>query len=447
MLSWVGLRREFRPMLQLAAPIVLGEIGWMAMGVVDTMMTGRLSKEAMGAAGVGSSIYHVVALFGLGLLLGLDTLVSQSFGAGDMDDCNRSLIQAIYICLPLGPILMGVCWLVIPLLPLFAIHKAVLPLVRDYLHAVVWSTLPLLFYAAFRRYLQSVNVVKPVAVALVSANLVNVAANYALIFGRFGAPALGVAGAGWATTFSRLYMAAFLGVSVWLYDSGHGARLRRASLAADWRRIRQLLRLGLPAAMQITMEVAIFALVATLIASLEPRFLAAHQVALMAAATTYMVPLGIGSAAAVRVGQAIGRRRPADASQAGAAALLLGAAFMVLAGISFLVFPRWIGRAFTADESVISTAVELLAIAALFEICDGLQAVATGALRGAGDTRTPLVAHTVCYWAIGLPAGWYLCFRAGWGAAGLWVGLCLALILIGLVLLLVWRKTVRSLSA
>jgi len=336
-------------MLQLAAPIVLGEIGWMSMGIVDTMMTGRLSKEAMGAAGVGSSIYHVIALFGLGLLLGLDTLISQSFGAGDLEDCNHSLIQALYISLPLGPILMAVCWLAIPLLPLFDIHKDVLPQVQAYLDSVIWSTLPLLFYAAFRRYLQSVNLVKPIAVALVSANLVNAAANYALIFGKFGAPAMGVAGAGWATTFSRLYMAVFLAVCVWLYDSGHGARLRRASLAADWRRIRQLLRLGLPAAMQITMEVAIFAFVATLMATLEPRYLAAHQVALMAAAFTYMVPLGIGSAAAVRVGQAIGRRDRGGAAQAGAAALLLGAGFMLMAGIAFLVFPRRIARAFTAD--------------------------------------------------------------------------------------------------
>jgi MATE family multidrug resistance protein len=447
MVSWGGLKREFGPMWRLALPLVLGELGWMLMGVVDTMMTGRLSKEAMGAAGAGSNLFHVAAMFGLGLLLGLDTLVSQAFGARNRKDCYHSLIQGIWIALLLAPLLMSPFLFGLGLLKHLDVHPAVLPQMQAYLSAVNWGTLPLLLYVAFRRYLQSVNAVRPVVIALVSANLVNAIANYTLIFGEWGMPALGVAGAGWATTISRVYMASVLGFAILAHDRRLVGGLLRASRRIDPVRIRRLLSLGWPAALQITLEIGVFAAVSTLIARLEPRYLAAHQIALLAASTTFMVPLGIGSAAAVRVGQSIGRRRPEGAAVAGWAALALGAAFMSFGALCFLLFPAWIARAFTTDSAVIATAVALLRVAALFQICDGIQAVATGALRGAGDTRSPFLAHTICYWGIGLPLGWFLAFHANLGAIGFWIGLCVALILIGLVLLWVWNRTVGALQA
>ncbi len=434
-------------MWKLALPLVLSELGWMMMGIVDTMMTGRLSREAMGAAGAGSTMFHVAAMFGLGLLLGLDTVVSQAFGAKNWRECHQSLIQGVWIAVLLSPFLMAPFLLGLPFLELLKIHPDVLPEVRAYLSAVVWSTLPLLLYAAFRRYLQATGMVRPIVFALVSANIVNAMANYALIFGEWGMPALGVAGAGWATTISRIYMAGVLLFAIVAREHATGGGLFRVPRGFDGQRVRRLVALGLPAALQITIEIGVFAAVAALVARLEPRYLAAHQIALLAASTTFMVPLGIGSAAAVRVGQAIGRRDPEGAASSGWAALALGAGFMCFGAACFLLFPTWIARAFTTDGAVIQTAVTLLAVAALFQVCDGLQVVATGALRGAGDTRSPFVTHTICYWGIGLPLGWWLAFRTGWGAAGLWVGLCVALILIGVVLLAVWRRTVRAFPA
>ena len=158
-----------------------------------------------------------------------------------------------------------------------------------------------------------------------------------------------------------------------------------------------------------------------------------------------MVPLGIASAAAVRVGQALGRRDPRGASAAGGTAIFIGAAFMTLAGVVLLAVPRWIARSYTTDELVIRSTAALLAAGAAFQLFDGIQSVATGALRGAGDTRTPMLCHFTAYWIIGLPLGAWLCFRRGWGALGLWIGLSLALILIGIVLLVVWRRKVRHL--
>ena len=219
----------------------------------------------------------------------------------------------------------------------------------------------------------------------------------------------------------------------------------RTPVDIDLPRIRRLITLGLPAAIQFTLESGVFALVTALIARLGAVPLASHQIALNTVAFTYMVPLGIASAAAVRVGQALGRKDTARAGAAGGTAIFLGAAFMTCASLALLLFPRWIARMYTPDESVIHSTVLLLAAGAAFQLFDGIQTVATGALRGAGDTRTPMFCHFTAYWIIGLPLGAWLCFRRDWGAFGLWAGLSLALILIGIVLLFAWRRTVRRL--
>src|SRR6266404_8923199 len=204
---------------------------------------------------------------------------------------------------------------------------------------------------------------------------------------------------------------------------------------------------GLPAAIQFTLESGVFALVTALIARLGAVPLASHQIALNTVAFTYMVPLGIASAAAVRVGQAIGRKNGRAAGDAGGTAIFLGASFMTLAGIALLVFPRWIARIYTPDELVIRSTIHLLAAGAAFQLFDGVQTVATGALRGTGDTRTPMLCHLLLYWLLGLPLGYALCFGLGWGAVGLWTGLCVALILIGLVLLVVWTRKVHTMAS
>ncbi|HMD40690.1 MAG TPA: MATE family efflux transporter [Candidatus Acidoferrum sp.] len=441
-------RTELRPTLRLALPLVFAEIGWMSMAIVDTMMVGRLpnSAVAIGAVSLGSILVHLLALFGGGLLVGLDTLVSQSFGAGEREDCHRSLLHGIYISFALAPLLMAPVWFFGPLLRGMHIAPDVIALAVPYSKALAWGTLPLLLYSAVRRCMQAMNIVKPIAFALISANLINAAGNWILIYGKLGAPAMGAVGSGWSTAWSRIYLAAvLLGYLLW-YDHKHRTRLLHTPIEPELRRIRRLLALGLPTAMQMTLEIGVFALVTALIGRLGAVALASHQLALNTVSLTYMVPLGVSSAAAVRVGQAIGRKDPAGAGDAGSTAIFLGAAFMTLASVVLLVFPRWIARAFTPDEAIIHSTIILLAAGAAFQLFDGIQTVATGALRGLGDTRTPMLCHFTAYWVIGLPLGAWLCFRLGWGAFGLWAGLSLALILIGIVLLAVWRKRVRDLG-
>ncbi len=449
MLSLSTLRRELPPTLHLALPLVLAEIGWMSMVIVDTMMVGRLpnSAESIGAVSISSSLFIVFAFFGEGLLIGLDTLVSQAFGAGHREDCHRSLINGIYLSFAFTPILTLPVWY----LPLYFHRMGVDPkiavLALPYMRTLAVGMLPLLLYFAVRRTLQGMNMVRPIAFALVTANLINFCGNYIFIFGKFGMPALGVTGSGWATAVSRTYLALVLvGYLLW-YDHRHRTDLLKTPVEIDIQRIRRLISLGLPAALQLTAEVSVFAMVASLIARLGAVPLASHQIALNTVAFTYMVPLGISSAAAVRVGQAIGRRDPIGARDAGNTAILLGASFMSCMSVALLVFPRLVARIYTHDPVVIRNATILLAAGAAFQLFDGIQTVATGALRGSGDTRTPMVCHFSAYWLLGLPLGAWLCFRRHWGALGLWVGLSLSLILIGILLLTFWRRRIHRLIA
>jgi MATE family multidrug resistance protein len=439
-----GLAREWRPTLRLAGPAVLAELGWMAMGTVDTLMVGRLSPDAIGAVGLGSVLFMVPAIFAIGVLLGLDTLVSQAFGAGRLDECHRWLVQgahsSVLLAVPLTAVVLGA---MVPALPLAGVNPAVLDLAVPYLRAVAWSLLPLLLYATFRRYLQAMGRVVSVAAALVSANLVNAFANWVLIFGHLGAPAMGVRGAAWATVISRVYMALFLLGAIWLGErrsAGPAATLARRPDPAS---LRRLLSLGLPAALQLTLELGVFAAATALAGRLESASLAAHQIALTAASITFMVPLGVASAGAVRVGQAVGRGDPQGAARAGWAALALGAGFMTLAGLVFLAAPRPIVTAFTRDAAVVATGIVLLRVAAAFQLFDGLQVVTTGVMRGLGDTRTPMLWNLAGHWALSLPVGYALCFHTRLGVVGLWIGLSAGLIVVGAGLLALWARSVR----
>lgn len=446
------IRNQIRPMLALAVPLIAAELGWMTMGIVDTIMIGHTAHAAMSiaAASLGQVLYNTLAFGIAGVLLSLDTYLSQSHGAGRYDEANRWLYHGLILAAALAATLVAL----IAAAPLVMLH---MPINREvltgsvaFLHALNWGTPTLFLYFTLRRYLQAFNHVRPIAAALVTANLLNFAGDWLLIyghaFGQIHIPALGIYGAGLSTSISRAYLALFLVIAIWRVEHKHSYGLRSTLRHIETSRLRRLTLLGAPAGGQIFVEIAIFGTVTFLIGTMGPLPLAGHEIALNCASFTFMVPFAISAAAAVRVGQAIGRGEPREASAAGWAAIALGAGCMATFAIVLFFFAHPIARAFTPDRAVIAAAVPLLIVAAIFQFFDGLQITATGALRGAGNTHAGLIVQIIGYWIIGLPVGYLLAFRLHHGAVGLWLGLCTGLIVAGISLTTTWRYTTRKLA-
>jgi MATE family multidrug resistance protein len=444
-------------MLSIAIPLAFAELGWMLMSVVDSIMVGHLphSATAIGAASLGSASFYIFAIFGIGLMSGLDTLASHAFGANDLPEARRALVAALTLAALTAPVLGAVILGITPFLSLLGIAPEIRTDAIAFSRILLISLPLLLLFTCLRRYLQGLHHVRPITFAAITSNLVNLFGNWLLIYGHWGFPALGVRGSALSTVIARLYLAGFLLYAVYRRDpeAFH-------SLKPEFRLVKKLFHLGLPAALTIGFEVGIFNLVTALVATLDPVSLAAHTIALNAASVTYMVPLGISSAAAVAVGRSLGAGDRPAAARAGWTALGLAAVFEVGSAIGFVLLPRQIAGIYTRDQRVISFSVSLFAIAALFQLFDGLQTVATGALRGAGNTRTPMAWNLICYWVIALPLGCFLGFGipgtgsqalsarvppqgwnawvGHWGAIGFWDALCLALILIATGLTAKW---------
>jgi MATE family multidrug resistance protein len=433
-------------MLRVAIPVVLAELGWMAMGVIDTIMVGPLGPQAIAASGVSNSLQMSLAIFGMGLLLGLDTLVSHAFGARRIDECNRWFWHGLALASVIAPLLVALSWGMLQLVPAMGFHPEVGPLVQQYFGILLWSGAPLVFYAAFRRYLQSIHAATPVMIALVTANIINAFGNYAFIHGHFGAPHLGLVGSAMATLVARVYLVTFLLIAVVYYDRKRRSGLLHSPRAIERKRVWRMVHLGFPAASTVALEVGVFAAATALAGKLTPVAAASHQIALNIAAVAFMVPLGLASAGAVRVGHAVGAQDARRAEAAGWTAIMLGVAFMIATAVSFVAIPQALIGLFSTDADVITLGSSLLFVAAIFQLFDGLQGVVTGVLRGLGDTRTPMITNLAAHWLFGLPVGYSLCFTFGVGVIGLWIGLSTGLIIAGAVLLYCWTRRIRSLD-
>ena len=310
-------KKELAALANLAIPVVLSELGWMIQGVVDTIMVGALGPVSIGAVALGNALFYTPSLFGIGLLLGLDPLVAQAFGRRDYDECHRWLAQGIYLAIAITPVLMVLVAIASFGLSRFGIDPTVAAPAAAYVRLLNLSLLPLLIYGAARRYLQGVGQVRVITLTYVAANLINWGGNWLLIRGHLGFPAMGVRGSALSTVVARILMAVSLLGFAWNYERGRGHPLFQHWARPQLERIRGLIKLGLPAAGQITLEVGAWN-VATLSAGwLTPIALATHQIAINYASLTYMVPLGVSAAAAVSVGHAVGAGDKARARRAG----------------------------------------------------------------------------------------------------------------------------------
>jgi MATE family multidrug resistance protein len=453
------VRSELPALIHLAVPLIAGELGWIAMSLVDTIMLGRLpnSALAMAAAALAQVLFNTLCFGVGGVLLGLDSLMSQALGAKEQTQANRWLLHGLVLAVALSAVLVALFSFGPGLMHHLPVEPAILNLAVPAMQGLNYGTLPLMLYFTLRRYLQATGHGRPIAFALISANLINVAGDWLLIFGhRFviaghtlAIPAFGVVGSSWSTSFARLYLMLVLVAAMWWLDRKHTYGLRKVSRKIEYQHLRKLFWLGAPAGASIFVEIGIFALVTSLIATFGRLPLAGHEIALQCASTTFMVPLAISAATSVRVGHAIGRMRIGAATLAHVAAagwsgIGAGAGIMLMASLMFLTLPRHIARIFTPDAGVIAAAIPLLLIAAGFQFFDGIQITASGALRGAGNTTTGLWTQLVCYWLLGMPLGLLLGFREKLGAAGLWWGLLIALTGAAIVLVWSWQKTLRN---
>jgi len=433
-------RDELRRLWRLAWPVVLGEIGWQSMGLVDTLIVGRVSAAALAGVSVGGALFFVAAIFGTGMLLGLDFAVARAAGAARRDEIYSFFWHGIALAALLSVLLTALVVASVPAVPRLGLDPEVAAVAMDYLAVLAWSLPPLLFFNAIRRYLQAVGSVRIIALAMVLANLVNGAADWSLVLGNWGAPALGAVGAAWATLASRLFMLLVLVVFLlWAHRD-----VFRARPALDWSSIRYLAALGLPAAVQLTLEVGVFATVTGMAGRIGATAAAGHHIVLSIASFSFMVPLGISAAAAVRVGYEVGRGDPQRVARAGWTAIAMGAAVMSGFSALFLAIPAFLVGLFTVDAAVLATGAALMLVAAVFQLFDGVQVVAAGALRGLGDTRTPMVINLIAHWFVGLPIGATLGLGYGWGVTGLWIGLCAGLVAAAVLLIGVWTRRMRT---
>jgi multidrug resistance protein, MATE family len=448
----MSIRNQIRPVLTLALPLILAEVGWMSMGIIDTIMVGHTADPALSisAVALGQVLYNTIAFGIAGILLGLDTYLAQSHGAGRFDEANRWLLHGLILAAGLAATLILIVICAPAVMLRLPIDHDVLTTSVSFLGSLNYGTPALFLYFTLRRYLQAFNHVRPIAWALVTANLINAIGNWLLIFGHnwgfLKIPALGVTGAGFATSISRCYLALFLIIALWRIERRHHYGLASVARHFEPTRVRRLALLGAPAGGQIFVEIAIFGLVTFLIGTMGRLPLAGHEIALNCASLTFMVPYAISAAAAVRVGQAIGRKAPQEAAAAGWAAIGLGAGAMACFSAILLALPYTIAHSFTEDPAVIAATIPLLLVAAIFQFFDGLQITATGALRGAGNTHAGLIVQIFGYWIIGLPIGYLIAFRHHRGAVGLWLGLCAGLIVAGVALTTIWRHTTKKLE-
>jgi MATE family multidrug resistance protein len=435
------VRREMLAMLSLAWPVILAEIGWVLMGIVDTVIVGPLGPAAIGAVGTGSTIFIAFMMLGIGTLFALDTFVSQHYGAGQIAECHRWLFAGLWLAGVLSVVLVAVGFVIVGVLPVVGMHPDVLTILQPYLGALLWSAPPLLFYTVLRRYLQAMNLVRPILIAVILANVVNAGGNVILVYGAWEWPGLGVIGSAYATLLGRVCLMLFLAAVVVSRERARPSGLHDVSWAADPSRMWRLVKLGLPAASQLALEVGVFAAASALAARISPVAVAANQIVLNIASFFFMVPLGLSSAAAVRVGQAVGRADRAAARLAGWSAIGLSAAGAGVTASVFAMAPGALLQIFTADPIVLSLGATLLLLCAVFQPFDSLQVVTTGVLRGVGDTRTPMLCNLAGHWVVGLPVGYTLCFSRGWGVVGLWAGLTLGLVLVGATLVWTWHRS------
>jgi len=430
------LGNEIKKTIHLSIPIVVGQLGQMLMGVVDNIMVGKLGAIPLAAASIANSLFMLIMVVGFGLTMAVTPLTAMACGAGKDKECGVVLRQGILVNLLSGMILCALTFFLSETIPYLNQPPEIVAPASLYMKILGVSILPLMLFQSFRQFAEGVSFLKPAMVITLLANIVNVMANWIFIYGNLGVPALGLTGAGIATTGSRVFMAVALMVVV-----TRSSKMRRFDPFLNFRKIdfpmmRRLLSIGIPAGLQYFFEVSAFSASAIMIGWMGTTALAAHQIALNIAHISFMVAMGISSAATIRVSNAVGRQDIHGTRMAGFSAAVLCALFMASAGLLFILFRYFLPTLYISDKAVIDITASLLIIVAFFQISDGTQAVGIGILRGITDMKIPTLITLVAYWVMGLPSGYILAFGFDMGIFGVWYGLLISLTASGLFMMM-----------
>lgn len=446
-MSRVGFGREIAATVRLAGPLIGGQLTMVGMSTIDTVMAGRLDAQALGGVALGSSVWASLMLFATGVLMVLAPSIAQAEGGGESGRVAPLTRQTLWVAAGLAALAIAAAANMRPVLELLRVDPAIVPGAAGYLRALCWGVPAWAVYMVLRNMSEGLGATRPTLYFGLLGLAVNAPADWVLMYGKLGFPALGAEGCGYAT--AAVWWAQVAAMAI--YVARH-PRYRRLELFArldppSREAIGRILALGLPVGIMWLMEVSMFTMAALMIGSMGTIMVGAHQVTINFAAFTFMVPLGLSMATSVRVGHAAGRRDPLGVRLAARAGISLSLACQVVSASLMLLVPEAIARVYTANPEVIAVVVRLLFLAAIFQISDGIQVSCSGVLRGLNDTRLPMLLTVVSYWLVGLPLGTLLGFRFELQARGMWMGLIAGLTAAAILLALRYRAISARLPA
>jgi multidrug resistance protein, MATE family len=438
----LDFKSHLKENIRLAYPVMFTNLGHVAMGVTDNIMVGHINAESLAAAGLALVIFNVLLLFGIGVSYAITPLVASAHGAKDNEGVVNTVKHGLIINFVNSLILIVAVYLGKNLL--FRINQPpeVVTLALPFLSIITFSLIPVMIFQTFKQFAEGLSYTRVAMMVMIGANVVNIILNYSLVYGHFGFPALGLEGSGWATLFSRLFMA--IAIVVYVYYHQSFRKFRGIFNLGNYTSLLfyKMLNLGIPSGGQFIFEVAAFDFSLVMMGWFGTQTQAAHQIAINLATISYMTTAGLAAAATVRIGYYAGSQDSKNLRKAAFTILAMAMAIMSLWAVLFIGGRHWLPGLYVSDPEVIQVAASLLIIAGLFQLADGCQVVCASALRGFQDVKIPTIFIFISYWIIGLPLGYYLAFIVGIGATGIWWGLFIGLTLTALGMLLRLRQLI-----
>ncbi|MCB0277967.1 MAG: MATE family efflux transporter [Calditrichaeota bacterium] len=438
----MSFRQHITKTIYISIPLVIGQLGQLLMGLVDTIMVGKIGAAPLAASALGNGLYFIVLIFGFGLAMALSPMISEYAAKGETELCGLIQKHSLLINMLTAIIITVITFFAADLIVYFKQTKEVETLAISYSKILALSTIAHIYFQTFRNFADGLSILKPAMYIAIFANFVNAFLNWVFIYGRLGFPEMGLDGAGWATLGSRSLMAIAIFVYIMSADRFKkyhpGVRFK----GIRWDYIKRLLKVGIGSGFQYVFEAGVFVTAAFIVGWLGTNELAAHQITINLASATYTIAVGVSMGAAIRVGAGVGLKNTQEIRLAGFSAFVTIAGIMSINALIFLVFRDLLPTFYIGNPEVVAISSQLLVIAAVFQISDGIQAVGLGALRGLSDVKMPTIITFISYWIIGLPVGYYFGFILKLDVMGIWYGLSTGLT--ASAVLLLWRFNILS---